>query len=261
MLDSYRIRSEPFYQPLADECELFAAAYAHRLPLMLTGPTGCGKTRFVEHMAWRLGRPLVTVACTEDLSASDLTGRWLLDATGTRWQDGPLTLAARAGAICYLDEVVEARADTMVAIHPLTDSRRTLPLEKCGELLQAHPDFALVVSYNPGGSRDLKASTRQRFCALRFQYSEPTLEAAIVAHESGVDAGMAKRVVDFGLRTRRLDRHGLAEGASTRMLVRAAILIQQGISFAMACRMAVITPLSDDPELADALQATLEACS
>ena len=261
MLDSYRIVSEPFYQPLADECELFTAAYAHRLPIMLTGPTGCGKTRLVEHMAWRLGRPLVTVACTEDLSASDLTGRWLLDSDGTRWQDGPLTLAARHGAICYLDELVEARADTTVVIHPLTDTRRTLPLDKRGELVQAHPDFALVISYNPGGSRELKSSTRQRFCGLRCQYSEPALEATIVAHESGVAAAVAQRVVAFGIRTRRLDRHGLAEGALTRMLVRAAILIQQGLSFAMACRMAVITPLSDDPELSEALHAALDACS
>lgn len=261
MLDDHRIASEPYYRPIGDECALFEAAYAHRLPVLLTGPTGCGKTRFIEHMAWRLGRPLVTVACNDDLTASDLTGRWLLDAEGTRWQDGPLTLAARHGAICYLDEVVEARADTAVVIHPLTDSRRALPLDRRGELLHAHPDFALVVSYNPGGSaKELKASTRQRFCGLSFGYPDAVAEAAIVATESGADPTLSARVVDFGARTRRLQGHGLSDGASTRMLVHAATLIHQGIAPAIACRMAVVTPLSDDPDVTAALNAALDAC-
>ena len=260
MLADHRIAAEPYYRPTGDECALFAAAYAQRLPLLLTGPTGCGKTRFVEHMAWRLGKPLVTVACNEDLTAGDLAGRWLLDAEGTRWQDGPLTLAARHGAICYLDELVEARADATVVIHPLADTRRTLPLDKRGELLHAHPDFALVVSYNPGGMRELKPATRQRFCALAFGYPEPAVESEIVAREAGVDAALAARLVTLGTRTRRLEGHGLGGGASTRMLVHAATLIRQGIAPLPACRMAVTVPLSDDPELQEALAAVLDAC-
>ncbi|MHA7066759.1 ATP-binding protein [Azospirillum argentinense] len=188
-LHSYRIAREPYYCPAGDEIALFEAAHADRLPVMLKGPTGCGKTRFVEHMAWRLGRPLVTVACNEDLTASDLLGRYLLEAEGTVWQDGPLTLAVRHGAICYLDEVVEARADTTVVIHPLTDDRRALPLDKRNELLTAHPDFQLVVAYNPGYqsvAKDLKESTKQRFAALEFGYPAAAVEAEIVAHEAGI---------------------------------------------------------------------------
>jgi nitric oxide reductase NorQ protein len=261
-LDAYRIASEPYYHSTGDECALFESACAQRLPVLLKGPTGCGKTRFVEHMAWRLKRPLITVACNEDTSAGDLTGRWLLDAEGTRWHDGPLTLAARHGAICYLDELVEARADTVVVIHPLTDTRRVLPLDKLGELLHAHNDFRLVVTYNPGdgGShRELKASTRQRFCALQFGYPQTEIETAIVAREACVPLETAARLVALGTRTRRLQGHGLEEGASTRMLVRAGQLIAAGVAPAAACNMAVAIPLSDDGEVGAALQATVAA--
>jgi nitric oxide reductase NorQ protein len=259
-MDAHRIRSEPYYQSVADEVALFEAAYAKRLPLLLKGPTGCGKTRFVEHMAWRLRKPLVTVACHEDLSAADLVGRWLLDADGTRWQDGPLALAARHGALCYLDELVEARADTTVVIHPLADTRRTLPIAANNELLAAHPDFALVVSYNPGPlAREMKPSTRQRFCALEFRHPAPEAEAAIVARESGVGLDTAATIVAFGVRTRRLQGHGLDEGASTRMLVHAAVLAVQGVATRRACRMAVVDALSDEPGVHEALVAALDA--
>jgi nitric oxide reductase NorQ protein len=259
-LEAWRVGAEPYYQPTADECERFEAASARRLPLLLKGPTGCGKTRFVEYMAWRLNRPLVTVACHEDLSAGDLIGRWLLDADGTRWQDGPLTLAARFGGICYLDELVEARADATVVIHPLTDTRRMLPLAQRNEVVHAHPDFRLVVSYNPGPmTREMKASTRQRFCALEFDYPAPEQEAGIVAAESGLDLPQSAAIVAFGLRTRRLQGHGLDEGASTRMLVHAATLVAQGLGISVACRMAVVDALSDDDAVHEALGAALEA--
>jgi len=259
-LAAYRVAREPFYQASADETGLFEAAYARRLPLILKGPTGCGKTRFVEHMAWRLRRPLVTVACHEDLSAGDLIGRWLLDGDSTRWQDGPLTLAARHGGICYLDELVEARANTTVVIHPLTDTRRMLPLAPRNEVVHAHPDFQLVVSYNPTPmAREMKASTRQRFCAMEFAYPEPEREAGIVARESGLDISRASAIVAFGVRTRRLQGAGLDEGASTRMLVNAALLAAQGLSLASACRLAMVDALSDDREVNEALQSALDA--
>lgn len=259
-LAAYRIGSEPFYQAAGEEVALYEAAYAHRLPLVLKGPTGCGKTRFVEHMAWRLQRPLITVACHEDLNAGDLIGRWLLDGDGTRWQDGPLTLAARHGAICYLDELVEARANTTVVIHPLTDTRRMLPLAPCNEVVTAHADFQLVISYNPSPAvREMKASTRQRFCAIEFDYPDPAREAAIVARESGLDAERAAAITAFGARTRRLHDAGLEEGASTRMLVRAAVLVKQGLSLTAACRLAMVDALSDDPGVHEALQAALDA--
>jgi nitric oxide reductase NorQ protein len=259
-LAAYRISREPFYQPRRDELPCFEAAHARRLPMVLKGPTGCGKTRFVEHMAWRLKRPLITVACHEDLNASDLVGRWLLDADGTRWQDGPLTLAARFGAMLYLDELVEARADVLVVIHPLTDTRRMLPLAARNELVHAHPDFQLVVSYNPAGAaRELKASTRQRFCALEFAYPDPEREAHIVARESGLGLEPSAALVAFGVRTRRLQGAGLEEGASTRMLVHAAELVVQGLDPMSACRMALVDPMSDDPGVHDALGAALDA--
>src|SRR5690554_5041867 len=195
--DQYLIKEQPYYRPVGNEIELFEAAYAARMPVMLKGPTGCGKTRFIEFMAWKLKRPLITVACNEDMTASDLVGRFLLDVTGTRWQDGPLTTAARIGAICYLDEVVEARQDTTVVIHPLTDHRRTLPLDKKGELVHAHPDFQLVISYNPGYQnllKDLKQSTKQRFGALDFNYPKTEAETEVIIHETGVDAGTAEKL-------------------------------------------------------------------
>ena len=261
-LADWRLGREPFYMPVADEVAAFDAAHRLRLPVLLKGPTGCGKTRFVEHMAWRLGKPLVTVACHDDLAASDLTGRWLLDAEGTRWQDGPLTLAARHGALCYLDEIVEARSDTTVVLHPLADSRRLLPLEKRDELVRAHADFQLVVSYNPGYrgiSKSLKPSTRQRFMALEFGYPDAEQEAAIVAREAQVEPGLALRLVVLAGRTRRLVDEGLDEGASTRMVIHAANLIRQGLGHRVACRQAMVLPLSDDRDLLVALQATVDA--
>jgi nitric oxide reductase NorQ protein len=261
-LKSWRLDKAPYYTAQTDELTAFEAAYALRLPVLLKGPTGCGKTRFVEYMAWRLGKPLVTVACHDDLSASDLVGRWLLDAQGTRWQDGPLTQAVRHGALCYLDEVVEARADTTVVLHPLTDARRILPLTACNELLHAHPDFQLVVSYNPGYQaihKTLKPSTRQRFVGLEFNYPVAEQEALVVAHEGQVDIALAFQLVSVAERTRRLKEHGLVEGASTRMLIHAAALTRQGLSARAACQQAITCPLSDDLDLATALAAAVDA--
>jgi len=259
-LADYRIAREPYYRPVSDELELFEAAHAVRMPVMIKGPTGCGKTRFIEHMAWRLGKPLVTVACHEDLTASDLVGRFLLDAQGTRWQDGPLALAARWGAICYLDEVVEARQDTTVVIHPLSDARRMLMLEKKGEVLHAHPDFQLVISYNPGYQsllKDLKQSTKQRFAALDFDYPEHEVEVEIVAHESGVDRDTAAKLVHIGARARNLKGHGLVEGMSTRMLIHAGSLIARSVAPLTACRMALVRPITDDADMRDVLDAAV----
>ena len=263
VLDAYRVTQEPYYRAVADEVDLFEAAYSVRMPMMLKGPTGCGKTRFVEHMAWRLHKPLITVACNEDMTASDLVGRFLLDAQGTRWQDGPLALAARHGAICYLDEVVEARQDTTVVIHPLTDSRRVLPLEKKGELVKAHPDFQIVISYNPGYQsllKDLKQSTKQRFGALDFHYPEAAVETEIVAHETGVSAKVAGQLVAIAERAHNLKGHGLDEGISTRMLIHAGSLIAQGVNAQAACRVALVRPITDDPDMRDALDAAVATC-
>jgi len=260
ILSQYRITNPPYYRPVADEVTLFQAAYSVRMPMMLKGPTGCGKTRFVEHMAYTLGKPLVTVACNEDMTASDLVGRFLLDAQGTRWQDGPLALAARHGAICYLDEVVEARQDTTVVIHPLTDNRRVLPLEKKGELIRAHADFQLVISYNPGYQslmKDLKQSTKQRFGALDFNYPEHAVEAEIVAHETGVEPAIADKLVSIAERARNLKGHGLDEGISTRMLIYAGSLIATGVEAKNACRVTLVRPITDDPDMRDALDAAV----
>lgn len=262
LLDAYRVGREPFYQPAGDEVALFEAAYQGRIPVMLKGPTGCGKTRFIEHMAWRLKRPLVTVACHEDMTASDLVGRWLLDADGTSWHDGPLTLAVRHGGICYLDEVVEARQDTTVVIHPLTDDRRILPLEKRGELVHAHPDFHLVISYNPGyqsAVKDLKESTKQRFVALDFTYPDQDIEAAIVAREGAVPMPEARRLIAIAHASRRLAGQGLDEGASTRTLINTARLLQGGAALADACEAAIIVPLTDDPDVRSALRDAVSA--
>ncbi len=256
----YLIQSEPYYKEVYDEIALYEAAYAARLPMMVKGPTGCGKSRFIEYMAWRLKRPLVSVACNEDMTASDLVGRFLLDKDGTKWQDGPLTTAARIGAICYLDEVVEARQDTTVVIHPLTDHRRTLPLDKRGELLHAHPDFQLVISYNPGyqsSMKDLKQSTKQRFGALDFNYPGRDTEIEIVAHESGVSSDMAGKLVSIAERSRNLKGHGLDEGLSTRMLIYAGSLMQKGVKPIDACSVALVRPITDDPDMRDALDAAV----
>lgn len=260
---AYRLVEPPFYHPAGDEIAVFEAAWRSRLPVMLKGPTGCGKTRFVEHMAWRLGQPLVTVAAHEDMTAADLAGRWLLGAEGTVWQDGPLTTAVRGGAICYLDEIVEARQDTTVIIHPLTDSRRILPLEKRGEIVAAHPDFHLVVSYNPGyqsAVKDLKESTRQRFIAIAFDYPDAASEAAIIATEAGADPALATLLVQAGQRSRNLRGQGLAEGASTRMLIHAARLTAGGIGLRRAIEAAILLPLTDDADLQRALSAAIDAC-
>lgn len=246
------ILEEPYYEVLGNEREVFTAAYRNQLPVLLKGPTGCGKTRFVHHMAWYLKRPLVTVACHDDLTAADLIGRYLVRGGQTEWLDGPLAQAVRMGAICYLDEVVEARKDTSVVIHPLCDDRRLLPIDKLGELLQVPPEFCLVVSYNPGYQsvlKDLKQSTRQRFVALEFDYPQPDLERRIVETEGHVGPEMAARLVKFGAHTRNLKGAGLEEGASTRLLVNAAKLIGSGVAPGVACASAVAHALTDDAEL------------
>ena len=260
MISQYRVEQEPYYRAVANEVSVYDAAYSVRMPMMLKGPTGCGKTRFIEYMAWKLQKPLITVACNEDMTASDLVGRFLLDASGTRWQDGPLTIAARYGAICYLDEIVEARQDTTVVIHPLTDNRRVLPLEKTGELVNAHPDFQLVISYNPGYQsvmKDLKQSTKQRFGALDFNYPEHAIEEEIVAHESGVSRDIAEKLVSIAKMARNLKGHGLDEGISTRMLIYAGNLIVKNVEIKTACRVALVAPITDDPDMRDALDAAV----
>ncbi|KAG1665766.1 Protein CbbQ [Nymphon striatum] len=259
--DQYKIKEEPYYEPVDQEIALYESAYDVRMPMMIKGPTGCGKSRFVEYMAWKLGKPLITVACNEDMTASDLVGRFLLDKDGTKWQDGPLTTAARMGAICYLDEIVEARQDTTVVIHPLTDHRRSLPLDKKGELIQAHPDFQLVISYNPGYQslmKDLKQSTKQRFGGMDFDYPVETTEINIVSKESGVDMATAEKLVQIAHRARNLKGHGLDEGISTRLLVYSGQLIAKGVAPVDACSMTMVTPLTDDPDMRDTLNAAVE---
>ena len=274
IIEEYVLSEEPYYLPLADEIEIFEAAYHQRVPVLLKGPTGTGKTRFVEHMSWRLGEeltvakpaakvdatsngnpaslPLVTVACHEDLTASDLIGRYLLDREGTRWQDGPLTRAVKSGGICYLDEVVEARKDTTVIIHPLTDHRRTLTIDKLGLVIDAADGFLLVVSYNPGyqnAVKDLKHSTRQRFVALEFDFPDEEHESKIIQHESGCDDENAGLLAALGGKIRNLREHGLEEGASTRVLIYAAKLINEGISPRRACQVAVTWGITDDAQV------------
>ncbi|MSQ09060.1 MAG: CbbQ/NirQ/NorQ/GpvN family protein [Dehalococcoidia bacterium] len=272
-VEEYIVKKEPFYIPLTDEIDIFQASYRQKVPILLKGPTGTGKTRFVEYMAWRLGQPLtviksksksqqsdadghvsgaiplVTVACHEDMTASDLIGRYLLDINGTRWIDGPLTRAVKAGGICYLDEVVEARKDTTVIIHPLTDHRRILTVDKLGQVLEAAPGFLLVVSYNPGyqnALKDLKHSTRQRFVALEFDFPTGEREAKIIAHEAGVDAETATLLAKLGEKIRNLREHGLDEGASTRVLIYAGRLIKEGIPPRRACQVSVTWGITDD---------------
>ncbi len=258
--EQYQVTNKPYYRAVSDEVEMYQAAYDVRMPVMLKGPTGCGKSRFVEYMAWKLKKPLITIACNEDMTASDLVGRFLLDINGTKWQDGPLTVAARIGAICYLDEIVEARQDTTVVIHPLTDHRRQLPLEKKGELVNAHEDFQIVISYNPGYQslmKDLKQSTRQRFGGMSFDYPDTEIEVEIVAHEGNVEKELAEKLVQVAHRSRNLKGHGLDEGMSTRLLVYAAQLMSRGVSAEQACKMALVTPLTDDPDMRDTLDAAV----
>jgi nitric oxide reductase NorQ protein len=259
--DSYLIRKEPYYLSTGNEIKMFEAAYDAKLPVMMKGPTGCGKTRFVEYMSYVLNRPLITVACHEDLFASDLLGRYLLKKDETIWADGPLTRSVRIGAICYLDEIVEARKDTTVVIHPLTDTRRTLSIDKKGEIIKAHPDFMMVISYNPGYQsvlKDLKQSTRQRFISIEFVYPEAEKEAKIVSHEGGVEMETASRLVSLAGKIRNIREHGLTEGASTRLLIYAAQMIGRGISVHEACRSAICLPLTDDDRLQETLNDLIE---
>ena len=279
-IEEFLVRSEPYYRAVGDELELFSAAYNQHIPVLLKGPTGCGKTRFVEYMAWQLGRPLtvvkpqngdqpdpeaddgvrvplVTIACHEDLTASDLVGRYLLDANGTRWIDGPMTRAVKAGAILYLDEVVEARKDTTVLIHPLTDHRRILPVEKTGSIIEADDRFLLCISYNPGyqsALKDLKHSTRQRFISIEFYYPPREIEREIIERESGCSPEHADSLAKLGEKIRNLEDHGLQEGASTRLLIYAARLISEGIAPRRACQVAIVWTLTDDAELQRSLE-------
>lgn len=262
-INSHLASEVPFYKPHRNEIELFEHAFNKQLPLLIKGPTGCGKTRFVMHMAARLNRPLYTVACHDDLTATDLVGRHLINDSGTYWNDGPLTRAVREGAICYLDEVVEARKDTTVVLHPLTDDRRILPLERTGEILQAPPQFMLVVSYNPGYQnflKGMKPSTRQRFVSLRFGFPEPELEQEVVMAETGIDPKMAKLLVKLVSALRALKAHDLEEVASTRLVVYAASLIKSGYPPVDACRAALVEALTDDEEVVNALMEVVFAC-
>ena len=277
-IEEYILHEEPFYVPVSDEIELFEAAYRQKIPVLLKGPTGCGKTRFVEHMAWRLSRPmagtsrrgkaaraeenghsipLITVACHEDLTASDLVGRYLLEGEETKWIDGPLTRAVKVGAICYMDEIVEARKDTTVLIHPLTDHRRVLPIEKRGQIMEAHDGFLLCMSYNPGyqsALKDLKHSTRQRFISIEFDYPDRDREAQIIEHEAGVSASTAASLALLGEKIRNLRDHGLSEGSSTRLLIYAGKLINQGISARRACQVAIVWGVTDETEIQKSME-------
>jgi nitric oxide reductase NorQ protein len=261
--EEYVVKEEPFYLPVGPEVKVFEAAYAKKLPVLLKGPTGCGKTRFVEYMAHRLGPvPLITVACHEDLTATDLVGRYLLEGQETRWLDGPLTRAVKAGAICYLDEIVEARKDTTVLIHPLTDHRRILPIERRGQVIQSDENFLLVISYNPGYQtvlKDLKHSTRQRFIAIEFDYPPEELEREIVRHETALSEEDAARLAQLGAKVRNLREHGLQEGVSTRLLIYAGKLMSTGVAPRLACQVAVVQALTDDKEVAQSLQEVVDA--
>ncbi len=260
--DTQPTGAAPFYVPSGNEIEVFERCHARRLAVMLKGPTGCGKTRFVEHMASQLGLRLITISCHDDLTASDLIGRFLIRHDGTQWQDGPLTRAVREGALCYLDEVVEARQDTIVVLHPLTDHRRVLPIDKTGELIEAPPSFQLVISYNPGYQRmlkDLKPSTRQRFVALDFDFPPPERETLIVQRESGTERGVAHDLVALAGRLRGLRDRGLAEVPSTRLLVATGKLIASGVSVREACEAALLSPLTDDASMLGAMRDLVHA--
>jgi len=283
LIEEYLIKEEPFYLPVRDEVQIFEAAYTQKIPVLLKGPTGCGKTRFIEYMAYKLGSPLtvvksraksaspsantagiplITVACHEDLTASDLVGRYLLEGDSTKWIDGPLTRAVKSGAICYLDEIVEARKDTTVLIHPLTDHRRFLPIEKKGEIIEATGGFLLVISYNPGYQsvlKDLKHSTRQRFVAIEFTYPPRELEQEIIQHEGSVSLEIASELAKLGEKIRNLKGHGLVEGVSTRLLIYAAKLIKEGLPPRRACEVAVVWSLTDDVEIQRSIQEVVSA--
>jgi nitric oxide reductase NorQ protein len=252
----------PFYLPVGDEIDVFTAAAKNEIAILLKGPTGCGKTRFVEHMASRLARPLITVACHEDLTAADLVGRYLLQGGETVWADGPLTTAVRTGAICYLDEIVEARQDSAVVLHPLTDHRRTLSIDRLGTTIEAAPGFTVVVSYNPGYQsvlKDLKPSTRQRLIGIELSFPPATIEESIVIHESGVDPEVARLLVTIGQAIRRLEGSGLREVGSTRLLIAAGRMAAFGLPLGSAVNAAIIQPLTDDPQLLSGLQDLLAA--
>jgi len=277
IIEEYYITEEPFYLPLKDEVSLFEAAYAERIPVLLKGPTGCGKTRFLEYMTYRMsqkehkhkgsdghrdGIPLITIACHEDLTASDLVGKYLLEGDTTRWVDGPLTRAVKSGGICYLDEVVEARKDTIVLIHPLADHRRSLYIEKKGEMLEASDSFILVISYNPGYQsilKNLKHSTRQRFIAIEFTHPPKNIESKIIAHEAGVDAEIAGRLALLGEKIRNLKEQDLSEVISTRLLIYAARMIRQGIPARRACEVAAVWSITDDVEVQKSLKEVVTA--
>ncbi len=283
LIEEYFIKEEPFYLPLGDEIQIFEAAYAQKTPVLLKGPTGCGKTRFVEYMAYKLGQngtilrpkekddlcapeaegiPLVTVACHDDLTASDLVGRYLLDGDSTKWSDGPLTRAVKVGAICYLDEIVEARKDTTVLIHPLTDHRRVLPIDKKGEIVEADDGFLLVISYNPGYQsvlKDLKHSTRQRFVAIDFTHPPRELETQIIQHEAGTSPEIAGELAKLGEKVRNLKEYGLEEGVGTRLLIYAARMIEAGVSPRRAAEVAVVSALTDDVEIQRSIREVVSA--
>jgi nitric oxide reductase NorQ protein len=254
--------TRPYYVPVGNEEQVFRAAFRQGLSVLLKGPTGCGKTRFVEAMAYDLERPLLTVACHDDLTTADLVGRFLLQGGETTWVDGPLTRAVRDGAICYLDEIVEARQDTTVVLHPLADHRRQLPIDRLGVTLDAAPGFCLVVSYNPGYQsvlKDLKDSTRQRMVAIELDFPPPDVEEKIVAHEADVDQQVASRLVQLGQAVRRLETAGLREVASTRVLVAAGQLVSEGLPIADAARAAIAGPLTDDPMVTAGLFEMIDA--
>ena len=267
-IEDYSIDKEPFYVPVSDEIQVFESAYNQKVPILLKGPTGTGKTRFVEYMSWYISSnmkksvPLITVACHEDLTASDLVGRYLIDSSGTKWIDGPLTRAVKSGGICYLDEIVEARKDTTVIVHPLTDHRRILTIDKLGEVVEAADEFLMVVSYNPGyqnALKDLKQSTRQRFVAIEFDFPTPELEAKILKEEAGIDDSTADSLSSLGEKIRNLTDHGLSEAASTRVLIYAGKLIKDGIAPRRACQVAVTWGITDDKRLYRSIEEIISA--
>ena len=249
--------SYSYYLPQANEVELFEAAAGMNLPVLIKGPTGCGKTRFIETMGEKLGREVYTVVCHDDLSAADLVGRHLIDENGTYWQDGPLTKAVRNGGICYLDEIIEARKDTTVVLHSLADYRRVLPIDRTGELIEAHPDFMLVVSYNPGYQnvlKGMKPSTKQRFISLSFTYPKPDIEKEVIIKESGVDEPTAQKLVNIAGEIRRLSDNDIQEAVSTRLLIYAAKLIVKGFDPYEACMHSIVESLSDEEDVLEVLQ-------